>query len=290
MADTVEYNSHGQRNALLGALAGVAAGFFGSKSKNKQMKGALGNYQPYSGYRPPHVSFLRPVEKQITDILMRRSLGKDVGTSAIPYAGSQGEGVPLSEYYKKAYDIDWNKQKREGEAQRINELSGAGLSRNLAAREATLGRFREDMEGNRERDRLMREAQELETAWQERKAATDALQSLNTFNFGQENNVADFDRSVWAAEQGLGQGDRSAALQAAMNYESPLGSAIESGLGTYGMIEGNRQQSALLQALMGQQNVGKYSNPYQNALENYFKRNQTLTGAAPSSRPLVFSA
>jgi len=55
--------------SAIGALAARKAGKSGAPAPSAQ----------FSGARPPEVSFLRPVEKQVFEILSRRSLGQDVG-------------------------------------------------------------------------------------------------------------------------------------------------------------------------------------------------------------------
>lgn len=210
--------------ALIGASAG--AGYLSSRSKNKK----LPKYEPkpYSGYKPPHVEFLRPVEKQITDIVMRRSQGQDVGFD--PERRNQLQEI---------YDTDFNRRAAREDEDINNRISGMGLSRNVAATQALLGRAKADREADRSIYQKSINVEDLTRRNEERDANTGRLQMLNSMNFGQENNVANFDRAVWEAEQGNEQASAGIQQRNADMYEDPfaagVGSAVNTGLGMYAL-------------------------------------------------------
>lgn len=180
---------------LLGALAlGAGGAALASRMKGG---GSKGINTTYSGARPPEVSFLRPVEKQITDILMRRSLGQDVGFD--PERRRLLEENLRSRVGKQTEDSVRDAQGLAGRA---------GLSGNLRAQEALEGRVRRDA------DRTLTEGltdisiEDLTRANQERDINTGRLQNLNTFNFDQQNRVADFDLRRFGLESGLQLGQQ----------------------------------------------------------------------------------
>lgn len=207
-----------------GALAG--ASYFGSKSKNKKAPKAPA-FKPYEGYKPPAVEYLRPVEKQITDILMRRSQGQDVG-----YDPQRREEL-LNEY-----DIVNKRAGADEESDILNALSGTGLSRNIAARDELLGRAKRRRSDDAELYRTRVDVEDLARRNEERDVNTGRLQQQNSFNFGQENARAAFDLDVYNAERGAELGAFGAQNQAFQNYEDPIGNAIESGIGAFALSQG----------------------------------------------------
>lgn len=229
-----------------GASAAMGAGgsMFGkSKGKMQTFKPT-----PYGGSKPPQFLNLRPVEQQITDILMRRSQGQDVGFDP-----------KRLKLLKENYDID---AEQRGETERpdiINQLAGMGLSRNLAAKDRMLGNY--DRESNRERNKYFNayDIADLEAARSDKNANTQNLQRWGEFGFGQEDKRAQFDQDLWNAENGFNQSaveSQNAATQYAdqnkrQGVEDVMGSiggGVQTGMNLYGMT----QQDKLLKALMAQ--------------------------------------
>ena len=201
------------------AVAGGGAGFLGSKAMNKNLKGGMIDYQPYSGYRPPEVGqTFRPVQDQITEILMKRSQGQDVGFD--PRRRKQ---------LMELYDLERQSYQEEAKADIINQLSGTGLSRNLQAREALLGRQGREWERQKSIYSKGVDVEDLTRRSEERDVNTARLQQLNAMNFAQENNRAQFDLGVYGAEQSGRYA--SAGINNAIRgqMQSPMGSAIQGG-------------------------------------------------------------
>jgi hypothetical protein len=209
------------------AVVGAGAGYLGAKSSNKK----LPNYQAreYSGLRPPRIDYtdaagvkhenLRPVQQMITDTLMRRSQGQDVGYDPERMKDLQG-----------SYDIDWKRQNEETQQNLKNRLSGSGQSRNIAAQTALLDKAQNWANDTRSKYQMELAAEDLGQRNIEKREATGALQNLNQQNFGQENTAANFDLSVYGAENQ----DRATALGADQfnfsNYKDPLASGLNSGV------------------------------------------------------------
>lgn len=203
--------------AIGAALLGGGVSALSAKKKNKN-RPQVPDFQPYSGYKPPHTSFLRPVEKQITDIVMQRSRGEDVG-----YDPARREA--LLENFKIQQDRDL----RDSSADIKNRLSGMGLSRNVAANDDLLGRAlrHSNEEKNLYTNRV--DIEDLARRNEERDTNTGRLQNLNTFNFGQENKVADFDLDVYGQENQARNQNYAQQSNRFDQYEDPWASALESG-------------------------------------------------------------
>lgn len=187
-----------------------------AKEANKRASGMSAPFEKYSGYKPPHVSFLRPVEKQITDIVMQRSLGQGVG-----YDPARREAL------LKNFDIEQGRNLETQKADIQNRLSGMGLSRNLAANEELMGRAL--TESGRERNLYTNrvDIEDLARANEERDTNTARLQALNRTNFGQENKVADFDLDVFNAESGNERARRGLIGQQEQLHEDPYAAALQ---------------------------------------------------------------
>lgn len=245
--------------AAAAAAAGGGAGYFGAKSKNKKTQGVSYNPQPYTGYRPPHVSYLRPVEQQITDIVMRRSRGEDVGFDP----ARRNELMDI-------YDIDAGRRAERENADFNNQLSGAGLSRNIAAREKLIGRAASDRAADRSIYQKGVDVEDLTRRNEERDTNTARLQNLNTFNFGQENDVANFDKSVWDTEQGNAYRQAMLEMGKAENYDDPWASGVESGL-NYGMGAYSLGQGSPMMSSVGSPNIETTSgNGYRKDINNQY--------------------
>lgn len=232
--------------ALTGGL-GALAGFSGANASNKRAPKGI-NYQPYNGYRPPHIDYtdpsgkqvnnLRNVQQSITDTLMRRSQGQDVGYDPALISKS-----------KENFNINQKQQDERNRAALDNELSGTGMSRNLAARDLTVNRLTQDE--NREQNKAFNDIDiaSMERANQEKQAATSGLQGLNSFDFGQENNAANFDLGVYGAENGAKQGAFNTQQTAFGDYQDPAGSAIAGAGAGAGAVSGLQTNQALIAAL-----------------------------------------
>ena len=221
-------------NILGLALAGGAGllGFLGQKSANSKAKSLAQNkvsLKPFDGPRPPGVKFLRPVEKQITDILLRRSRGEDVGFDP-----------RRREALLENFDIDQGRRQDEREGDIQNFISGAGLSRNVAAREALLGRTQREFDRERNLFRNRVDIEDLTRANEERDINTARLQNQNVFNFGQENTRADFAlrENELENQRLLNEAGFNAGIDQAIQGQqsSPLGAGIQSALGVAGQF------------------------------------------------------
>lgn len=206
--------------ALVGG--GMLGGLFGAKSKNKKLKGLSDPFPQYSGYKPPHVEHLRPVEKMITDTVMRRSQGQDVG-----YDPARRQALLDNFNIEQGRDLDERKVDLD------NRLSGMGLSRNAAAYDELVGRELRDAQREKNLYTNKVDIEDLGRRNEERDINTARLQDLNTFNFGQENNAAQFDLDVYNAESGNERARRGLQAQQADMYEDPFGSALISGANLY---------------------------------------------------------
>ena len=214
----------------IGAALGAAGGYFGSKRSNKKLRGISAPFQPYSGYRPPHVNYnpktesniyapgntFRPVEDLISRIVMERAQGQGVG-----YDPARRQ--ELLENFKIQQDRDLEQSNYDLQ----NRLSGMGLSHNAAAYNDLIGRSLK--EAGREKNLYTNrvDIEDLARRNQERDINTGRLQNLNTFNFGQENAVADFDLNAYRAEQGLESDRRGFQAKEAELYQDPLSTALE---------------------------------------------------------------
>ena len=210
---------------LLGgsAAAGGAGGFFGARSRNRglrSLRGVLGADLPsFSGQRPPGVTDLRGIEAAISQILKQRAAGQDVGFDPARLTA-----------LKEQFDIGQGRQLKESQARTINELSGTGQSRNLAARQATLGRQRELAGEARRQTFLGFDIEDLTARQQERDVNTERLARFNRFQFGQENIGSQFDLNQFQIETSNELRRRGLLAGVPLNV-SPTGSAIESGVG-----------------------------------------------------------
>lgn len=165
-------------------------GLFGKK------KGSSFDFQPYSGLRPPRIDangkeYLRPTQDLTQKTVMDRSQGIGVG-----YDPERRQ--LLTDLVKSQLGQQEEDQLRSAQGQ----ISASGLSGNPRAYEALAGRVKRDT-GRQLGDSLSKIAiEDLTRANDERDANTGRLLDLNKFNFGQENNAADFDLSVYGQEQG----------------------------------------------------------------------------------------
>lgn len=232
-------------------IATGGASLLATSLKNKSRAKAP-EFAPYSGYRPPHVNYLRPVEDQITQILMERS--KDIGTGFNPERLSK---------LKENYDIDQSQRDERNIADLNNELSATGQSRNLAARDYLLNRYKRDQERERNKYFNSYDIEDLATKNQEKREATGQLADLNRFNFGQENKVADFDLSVYGAENNQRNQTFQNQMAQDQTYQDPFGEAFNTGLSVLGATQGADYNRAVIDALKSRGNQGQdYSAPF----------------------------
>lgn len=257
-------------NYQTGSNVGNVAGNFydplGMFAPKKKSGGSSApQFQPYNGYRPPHIDYtdpngkqvnnLRNVQQMITDTLMRRSQGQDVGYDPAMVQKS-----------KENFNINQQQQDERNRADLTNELSGTGMSRNLAARDATLGRLSTDE--NREQNKAFNniDIANMQASNQEKQAATAGLQGLNSFDFGQENNAANFDLGVYNAENNAQRGDYSSQLageqQAYDQSQSGLGDIANLALTGYGIYSGQGEAAAMAAALKGMSGSNQTSTPF----------------------------
>lgn len=211
----------------------VGTGVLSAYSANKSNKRRpTYDFKPYSGLKPPPIDTpeyqsFRPVQQQITDILMRRSQGQDVG-----YDPARRDAL------LKSYDLGRKKDLERSKADINDRLSGMGLSRNLKAVDALYNRAMEDYQTSKDKYVTDVDIEDLTRANEERDVNTARLQNLNTFNFGQENNRANFDLDVYDAENR----DRARAYGSQMdrfqNYRDPLGEGVNTAISTFGQLYG----------------------------------------------------
>jgi hypothetical protein len=209
------------------AVAGgtAIAGGVGAISRNSKRPKAP-SFQPYNGPRPPQVEGLRDVEKMVRETLMRRSQGDDVG-----YDPRRRQDLLTK------YELE-NKKSLERQKDDINNhLSGMGLSRNLRAVDALYNRAMEDNKTASDLYRTNVDIEDLTRANQERDVNTARLQDLNTFNFGQENTRANFDKSVYDSEQGNRFNEYGAKSNYYDQYQDPIGTGVEAGLAAFGALK-----------------------------------------------------
>lgn len=204
---------------IAGALLGAGGGYLSARAKNKKLKGVSDAFAPYTGYTPPRTQYLRPVEDLITQTTMRRSQGQDVG-----YDPGRREAL------LKDYDIEQGRSLDLQKRDLTNRLSGMGLSRNAAAYDELVGRALRQAEQEKNLYRNRVDIEDLARRSEERDINTGRLQNLNTFNFGQENQVADFERAIWEGETGNEARRRSLQLGVADRYQDPWASALAGGV------------------------------------------------------------
>lgn len=257
-------------------LAGGAAAYGLSKLGNKK-KPQAPEFQPYTGYRPPHVSFLRPVEDDITRILRERASGQGVGFD--PQRRQE-----LSDIYDTGFDRRASREDQDLQ----NRVSGMGLSRSPAVYQELMGRAKADRETDRSNYMRGIDVEDLQRRNEERDVNTGRLQRLNEFNFGQENDVADFDLSVYNAEQPNRY--RSYAAQNE-SYQDPLGTALElagKGAELYADYQTGGMYSAAKTGLnaLNQPSAGAYSNPNSGQTQQDPKKAYLLQLALQSGKNL----
>lgn len=194
---------------------------------NKRADALSAAMPTYSGYRPPHVNYLRPVEDQIYDILMKRSRSEDVG-----YDPRRRE--LLLQNFKLQQDRDL----QDTTSDINNRLSGMGLSRNAAAYDEMMGRALRDAQREKNLYTNRVDIEDLARRNEERDINTSRLQDFNTFNFGQENTRANFDLDAFKAESANELGRRNIALGAESFRESPLSMALKVGSVASGFVPG----------------------------------------------------
>ncbi len=189
--------------------SGLSTGI--GKSKKPQAPG----YEPYNGYKPPHVGYLRPVEDQIAQTLMERSKGQGQGIGFDPARRNE---------LLQSYDIQQKRDQEKNNADLQNRISGMGSSRNPAVYDELIGRANRDAADNRQLYTNAVDTQDLEQRNKDVTHATDQLQNLNTMNFGQENQVANFDRAIYNDQNN----QQNQAYQNQMaGYQDPLGTALQ---------------------------------------------------------------
>lgn len=182
-------------------------------------KGSSYEAAPYTGRTAPSVSFLRPVEKQIYEILMRRSLGQDVGFDP-------ERRRLLTELVKS----EIGKQEEDQLRAAKGALFTAGLSGNPRAYEAMSGRVKRDV-GRTLGDEMARIAiEDLTRANEERDINTARLQALNEFNFNQENQAAASDLNQYQATEAARQAAADNALIRGALRSSGISGLIRTGL------------------------------------------------------------
>ena len=241
--------------------------------KKKGGKPEAPEFQSYSGYRPPHVGHLRPVEDQITKILMERSAGQDVG-----FDPKRREELLQNFNTEQGRDLEDKKSDLQ------NRISGMGLSRNPAVYDELLGRA--EREAGREKNLYTNrvDIEDLAKRNEERDVNTGRLQGLNTFNFGQEDKAADFDLNVYNSENAA---RNSSYDRRAGSYQDPLGTALElagKGAGLYADYQTGGMYSAAkngISAMNQTPSAGAYKSPTntyggadqgQDAFSNYLKQ------------------
>lgn len=201
-------------------------GMFDFLTNNKELPGKL-NFKKYSGYTPPHVSdkYFRPIESMISETLMRRSQGQDVGYD--PKRREELQGI---------YDIDFNRQQESNKNDLMNQLSGTGQSKNLAARDALLGQSQRYGQDTRSKYLMGLDVEDLTRRADDTKDYTRMLQDQNQINFGQENQVADFGLRQYGAENSAENAFANTNLQRASQYENPWGAALKTAANIGGMV------------------------------------------------------
>lgn len=210
--------------AAAASAAGGTAGFLGGKGANKRLPKPV-PYQPYSGLRPPRVdtadyASFRPVQKQITETLMRRSQGQDVGFD--PNRRNELQNI---------YDTDFQRLKAQNNRDLGERLSGSGQSRNVAAYNALINRSNQWADDTRSKYIQGIDVEDLAARQSERDVNTQRLQNLNTQNFGQENTAANFDLDVYNAENAAKNQSYNQGMNYAQNYKDPLAEGITGAIG-----------------------------------------------------------
>lgn len=209
---------------IAGGLLGVGGSYIGAKGNNKRLKSSMLEFKPYNGLKPPAVDTegyksFRPVQQMITETLMRRSQGNDVGFDP-----------ERRELLRKKYDLERLPIEQKQMRDITNYLSGAGLSRNVRARDKMIGDTQEEFGRARDLYATNMDIEDLTRRNQERDVNTARLQALNQMNFGQENQRAQFDLAQYGAEESarLGIGGLNAGINQAMS--DPWGDAVSGGL------------------------------------------------------------
>jgi hypothetical protein len=211
----------------IGALAGGGGAMVGGMSANKN-RAKPGKIQPYGGPRPrsTNPTYTGPIENMISETLMRRSQGQDVGFDP-----------KRAEQLKSSYDIDYNRAKESMTSDALNRLSGSGQSKNLAAQEALIGDREKYMADTRSKYQMGVDVEDLARKNQERENATRMLQEQNKFNFNQDNEVANFGLNEAQFNATGVMGNYNMENQYAQQYQDPFaagisgaGSGMESGM------------------------------------------------------------
>lgn len=236
-------------NTWKGILTGGASSLMGRNRKSGGYE-----FQPYSGLRPPRidyttdqgqkVEYLRPTQDLTQKTIMDRSQGIGVGYDPqrtkllMDLARSQNQ-MSLEDSLRSAK----------------GSIAASGLSGNPRAYEAIAGRAQRD--SARSLDNSMKEisVSDLERANQERDINTARLQALNTSNFGQENNAANFDFNVYNAEQG-NRLDSEKFNQGQYEYDTGRSDKFTEGLIELGAMGAGAYLGGPTGAYMGQQ-VGR---------------------------------
>jgi len=147
--------------------------------------------QPYTGYKLPAPTFLKPSEKLIWDTLRARSQGEGVGFDP-------KRRLELAELTKSDLARQEEDQLREAQGR----LASSGLSGNPRAYEALAGRVKRDT-GRSLADSLMRlDVEDLTRRNEERDINTGRLQNFYGQQVGQGESKQGMDQSAWATNQG----------------------------------------------------------------------------------------
>lgn len=200
-----------------GTTINAFAGAKQAADQNKKLKNAMSDYpyNPYAGSRPPNIDrpgyeYLRPTQDLTQKTVMDRSQGIGVG-----YDPQRRQ--LLTDLVKSQLAQQEEDQYRSAKG----AISASGLSGNPRAYEALAGRVKRDT-GRQLGDSMAKIAiEDLTRANEERDVNTGRLMDLNSFNFGQENNVADFDLAVWQAEENAKQGRVGLGFDYAQLYRNP---------------------------------------------------------------------
>lgn len=254
--------------AIAQALGSAGAGISGGISAYKRNKKipAVQDLPPYSGRVVPSPQRLRSVEDLTDEILMRRAQGMDVGFDPARLSG-----------LKSIYDIGAKQQEEEAVQGYNDQLSGIGQSRNLGARQALIGKYR--TEAGRERNKYFQglDVEDLTRANEERDVNTGRLQEQSLRKFAQENAGANFDYRQWRADIEDLISERGQELENFGLYKDPIGTAIETGLSTYGATQGANQNQALIAAL-NRYGQTPSSQPAYQPVSQPFVSNQSYSG------------
>lgn len=225
-------------------------------------------FKPYTGYTPPHtytsdptgeyakylqqyypeslsgligeggnVNVLQPTNLLTHGLIANRAQGQDVGYA--PEWMDLNTGLIKSELGRSRDDALRSAK---------GSLSAAGLSGNPRAYEATAGRVNRDYTTDLSNSLAKLSIADLERKNQERDVNTERLRQLNSQNFSQENNVADFELRKYLGEENARANAYTTDLLGQKYYDT-LGD--QASQGTAGFItEGAQALGPTLQAMI----------------------------------------